>query len=253
MLANNITLPAVNLKDIWKNPFAQNYQTVITKELNCAHNGNFEINHENGDITISCWKQSKIIIEATISGEKQTVKSTKIQAKCQDNKVSTTHITTGNIRIDYHILLPEAITLSCVATQNGSIKIKHSKGPINVSTQNGDIEIINSTKTVIVQNSKGNTTIKQMKLPKKSAIIIDSTVGNVELSLPASINANLDLQTTRGSINSEQKIKLNEKEMSLNRSTWDELSKNIEAKLGDGGAAINVKISQRGDISITKY
>lgn len=253
MLATTMSGRAVNLKTILKNPFVQNYQEVITKEHSCKNDAILEIEHEVGNITITSWKQSKIIVEATKTGAQEAVKQTKIQISQHNDKISINALSSDDVQIDYHILVPESAVLSCISTQIGSIKIKHIKGPITVSTQQGDIEIINAEKTVIAQNSKGNVVIRQTQLPTQSAIIVDSISGNVELSLASGINAHLALHTVKGTISSEQHITLNEAFTKLDVSTWQHLSRNIQAKLGSGGAPITVKISQYGNIALTEY
>lgn len=255
-LSSTPEIKSINFKSILKNPFAQNYQEVTTKEQLCQKDTILEVENEIGNISITSWKQPKIVVEAKKTGSEETVRAMKILITKQNEKIKIKPFAPENIEkvtVDLHILVPEKIILSSISTRNGSIKIKHIKGPITASTQNGSIDIINAQKTVIAQSSRGDITIKQSHLSKKSALIIDVSWGNVEVSLARAIEADLNLHTAKGVVTSEQHVMLNETCAKLDRLSWENLSKNVQAKLGPGGAPINIKVSQRGDICLKEY
>lgn len=187
--------------------------------------------------------------------------------------------------IDFELIVPQKLALQ-INTQEGSIKVCQTHGPLQVSTQKGPIEVINAHNTVNActhtkgsitfhnpqgrikaQTNNGNIAIYDAQnsimantnygsielfakdIPSTSAIKLTTVSGSILLHLPPDVNADLQASTKYGMITSDHFITLKPHTTQLNRNAWRRLQKEIEGTLGSGEAQITLS-SIRSDIKL---
>lgn len=189
--------------------------------------------------------------------------------------------------IDYDITVPQQTTL-VLSTENGSITIQDIAGPIQATTHYGSIEIqdspntiaavivekgnitidsprnnvqaitnkgsINITDThqsVVATTENGTITLQCTQLPSTGKINLTSTYGDINLSLPSNVNADLHARTARGTLICQHHLTLKPFTTQLDRKAWRRFRKEVDGILGTGEAQISI-VSHKSHIRVLK-
>lgn len=195
-------------------------------------------------------------------------------------------------RLDYEIIIPETVTLKLATTEMGDIQVSHFKGKINkiqiidngnitlsdihspvhaLITNNGNIAVINphdalhnimvtrgniditdSVNSVIAKTNRGSITVKQKIFHEPFILFLETSRGNISVSVPQKLNAHVHMTTQKGAVSSTFPITLKPITMKINTESWSQLRRNIEGIIGNGGAPITLDVA-KGNIVLDVY
>lgn len=197
----------------------------------------------------------------------------------------------SNVHVNYEIIVPITCSLKHISTQKGSIYIEHFKGKIgtiqvdegnitlsqifcpinsvlantgnitiinphdalhNISVNKGNIDVTDSINTVIAKTNRGNITIKQKIFHEPFILFLEASRGNISLYVPQKLNAHVRMLTQKGTILSTFAITLRTITMKINAESWNQLRRNIEGIIGNGGAPITIDVA-KGNIKLDIY
>jgi hypothetical protein len=163
-------------------------------------------------------------------------------------------------RIDFELRVPRQCEL-ILETDEGEITVRQIEGNVEVNSDEGDIDLDDISRgDVTAETDEGD--IIALRLTAKGGSLnsdegdievdaarfdegtwhITTDEGDVELFLPASANAEIELETTDGRIRSDFK---------LNRISDDEDGERLTGRLGDGRARLEI-YTDEGDISLRR-
>lgn len=217
----------------------------IAKEYTLTVQTTFNITIGTGAITIKSGAPHKAFLEATKQGSLEALQATTMYVKQNGNtftlETRSKESQEAQAHIDYLLIVPENSTIKLKNSGTSAVKIKQVQGAIDVALNEGTIEILDSTNTVLAKTNKGNIRVKQKSFPPTSSIFLETFNGNIALTLPRSTHATFQARTQCGSIETKQPITLNSRVMALNAGTWQQFKRDIEGKLGLGGAPITLE------------
>ncbi|KKP35593.1 MAG: hypothetical protein UR26_C0003G0066 [candidate division TM6 bacterium GW2011_GWF2_32_72] len=236
-------------------PFTGSQKTeTINKESLVGENAIVEIENINGPINVKSWNKPKIVIEAIKKGPEENFDDVEVICTFKkDNAYIKTKKTTDKTKIivEYNLMVPTKTNFRIISSENGPIKIQQVEGIINANTQNGNIEILDAKNTVLAQSKKGNIKIKTNKLIKSEQLLAETNYGNINVELPAKINADLVAKTMYGTITSDHLVKLKPEPMKINNPSWSLFKKNVQGEIGTGGSKVTM-YTGNGHIKITQ-
>lgn len=128
------------------------------------------------------------------------------------------------------------IAISCADEKLSTVKARSAAGTITIENANGSVEASSTTGTVWIQQTKFLT---------DAVINAQTTVGSISLVLPAQVQAQLDVASTMGSIQSDFTII----ESPQTHRGW--FTKNIKGTIGTGGGHILLQ-TNLGSITLAK-
>jgi beta-lactamase regulating signal transducer with metallopeptidase domain len=140
-------------------------------------------------------------------------------------------------------------------TSQNNIGVRNSIGPLYMRTTHGSIHVENTSGNTYAFTDRGSVDISFLSTSPTSDVVIESKHGSVELTLPASMGATFDLET---SYDMDEKAVAIQGPAALQQSSdaeWktvgDARVKTVRAtgKIGDGKAKIRVR-TRSGDIVI---
>ncbi len=231
--------------------FSKQEKSNFCREFDFNKNGSIKLNTDAQKITISGWKNKKIMLEGTKEGSLDQIKNSKIHCDCQNNIFTVSTESSVNIAdINLQIIVPQEIE-NIIIENTGSVKIKNITSKLFISTKNGEIIINNCTKDIIAKSEKGDIKIKQKEFPEDSSIFIEVLNGNVTLQLPKNLNANFNGKTAYGKLTSQIPILLNSQTAILDKDYWEKVKKEASGTFGSSGAPITVDVNS-GNITIVK-
>ena len=138
-----------------------------------------------------------------------------------------------------------------ILTRHNPVHIKNCEGSLAAKTTNGAINLKNCTNSVKAESVGGKIALSCKTLAPTHHIKLESVKSSITLSLPKQADATVQANTASGTITSDHAICLKSQTCKLNNSSWQQLQRNIEGTLGQGGAHIALN-SNKGNIKILK-
>lgn len=147
----------------------------------------------------------------------------------------------SNQRLEYHLKVPSNAHLIIEETSwmGGDFSFKNLKGEVEAKTQGSDLIFTDVSGPIIASSTNGDITIIYAQVNPDKPNSISNISGDIDISLPASTKANLELSSISGEIYTDMNIqtKGDEKE-GMTRLGG---SNNISGTLNGGGVEINLK------------
>ncbi len=152
------------------------------------------------------------------------------------NQITIECLLPFNHSANYKIKVPENIALSINSgcERNNELNIKDVKGEIEINNCH-NIVLKNVSGPLVLSTISGDITVALTSIPKDKPTSIASVSGDVDVTLPATIAANLEMSTISGNMYSDFELST---------------SKNKMQRVG--GSAINTTLgSGGGDLKLT--
>nr|WP_294789784.1 DUF4097 family beta strand repeat-containing protein [uncultured Mucilaginibacter sp.] len=172
------------------------------------------VNFLSGTIDVAAYDGNEIVIEFSPDEKKPKPiaaggmrviggGSTSVTATEKDNRVNVNGdalAKAGNVKIK----VPRGTnTFKLNTTNSKGITASDIGGEIEVSNTNGDIKLTNVSGSVVANTTNGDVVVVFKSLDAKAPMAFTTLNGRVDVTLPATVKANLKLHTGRGDINSD--------------------------------------------------
>lgn len=142
--------------------------------------------------------------------------------------------------------IPKHINVSVDCGNLGAANFKGFSSEIEVSSNTGDIKMTDVNGPITVHSNTGDVIVVFGQVNQGTPISLNSSTGEVDVSIPANTKADLELNTTMGTVYTDFKVELPSK-----RGLKPMSSRKIETKINDGGVQITLR-SATGDIYLRK-
>lgn len=145
---------------------------------------------------------------AKIAGMKKVdVASTGLEVEESNNVVSIS-AESWKYAVDITIQVPRASSLELQSTNDGDIVVENVNGEIEVENVNGSNTLRNVSGNVIVNTVNGDVTVTMTRVTPDKPMSFSSLNGDVDVTLPADIKANVKMKSQQGEIYSDFDITL---------------------------------------------
>lgn len=126
----------------------------------------------------------------------------------EDNNV--VHIKTGswNTPSDLMITVPRHSSLELKAVNNGDIEVEDVDGEIDVNDLNGKIVLQNVGGSVVAHSLNGEVRATLNRVDPSKPMSFSTMNGNIDVTLPQTVRANVRMKTDNGEIYSDFDVKL---------------------------------------------
>ena len=222
----------------------------------------------NGGIFVEGYKGKEVIIEAStrskkiISGRKANgmiripVTTTGLTVEEEDNEMT---ITTESWKrtTDLNIRVPIKTSLQLHCVNAGDITVEKVNGELDIDNINGKVTLTNISGAVVAHALNKDLIVTFDKIDSKKSMSFSTLNGDIDVTFPKKLKADVKLKSDNGEIYSDFEIKMSNKprriieENTRNRSGKYkiQIDKNVYGKINGGGQEIQF-ISFNGDIFI---
>ncbi|HEU4596046.1 MAG TPA: DUF4097 family beta strand repeat-containing protein [Pyrinomonadaceae bacterium] len=128
-----------------------------------------------------------------------------------------------------------------VATASGDVTVEDVAGEINASTASGNMSVRNVSGTVSAQSASGDVRVEIARLEGEGDMKFATASGNVDVRLPASLDAHVKLSTVSGTVKTNFPLEVKERQHGPGSSA--------EGQLGSGARKLRIS-SASGDVSL---
>lgn len=165
----------------------------------------------NGGITVKAYDGKEVVVEARARNHESSrsesnmkriiVSSTGLSVEEENNEVRINADSLGR-PIDLTISVPVHTSLKVSAVNSGDIVVTGVDGELDVNDVNGSVTLNNVSGSAIAHALNGRVLVTFNRINQKS-MAFSSLNGDIDVTFPADLNANLSLKSDRGEIFSD--------------------------------------------------
>jgi hypothetical protein len=227
-------------------------QRVITSRYRLAPGGALSVENVQGGIEVEGWDRAEVevTITKTASSALDLLDDVRIVVESSDRALAFHTLCPQDsdepVKVDYRLRVPRQLRLERLRTVYGNIKVRDIEGAADLRSLNGSIEAEEFTGRLAARAVNGNVVASLRALPDSATPLdLDTLSGNLYLLLPARANADLEVSTVAGKIESDYVFQTSAAPGDNTR----------RARLGRGGPRLrlrtvrgNVRVGEREDV-----
>ena len=195
---------------------AQEGERVVVPVRNSTRPRVLYVSLTRGSITVKTHAGNDVIVESGPSGNSRSGEKTYeglkridlprgLSVEEEDNEI---HVRTSDMRSgQITITVPADTSLHLKSTQ-GSLSVEGVHGEIEANSTQGEINLTNVAGSVVASATNGSIKVLMDRVDPNKALSFSSLNGNIDVTLPADLKANLKLRSLHGEIYSDFEIKL---------------------------------------------
>jgi len=171
----------------------------------------------NGGITVKAYEGKEVVVEARVrnrensrneGGPKRlTISSTGLSVEEENNEVN---INTDSYMhsIDVTVSVPVHTSLKLRAVNDGEIVVTGVDGELDVDDINGAVTLNNVSGSVVAHALNGHVYATLTRVDPQKAMAFSSLNGNIDVTFPADLKANVSIRSDQGDVFSDFDIQL---------------------------------------------
>ena len=215
----------------------------------------------NGSITVKGADVKEVIIDAKSRGGEEPghngraegmkripMTSTGLNVEAENNQV---RISTEPMQrtVDLTITVPVHTSLSLHTVNGGNISVSGVDGEFDVNDVNGEVDLKNIGGSAVAHALNGHVVVSFNRIDPTKQMAFSSMNGDIDVTFPADLKANVSMRTDNGEVYSDFDIKLqpNEPRQTVedNRGRGGKyrvnVDKNVKGTINGGGQDIQFK------------
>jgi len=184
--------------------------------------GVLKVSLMSGGVTVKGYNGKEVVVEArprsreesrsdTRSGGLRRIlnNSTGLSVEEENNVMS---VGTGfmNHTVDLTIQVPLRTSLKLKCLNDGDINVEQVEGEIEANNTNGSVTLTNVSGSAVAHALNGGVKVSLLRAEANKAMSFSSLNGNIDVTLPADLRANVNMRTDMGEIFSDFEIKIQE-------------------------------------------
>jgi hypothetical protein len=177
----------------------------------------------NGSIAVKAYEGKEVVVDAKVragdeGGEEPEsrpkgglrripMSSTGLSVEAENNQV---HISTDSHTrtIDLTILVPVHTSLSLHTVNDGDISVSGVDGELDVNDINGEVTLKNISGSAVAHALNGKVLVTFNRIDPQKPMAFSSLNGDIDVTFPPDIKANLSMRTDNGEVYSDFDIQL---------------------------------------------
>jgi DUF4097 and DUF4098 domain-containing protein YvlB len=228
----------------------------------------------NGSITVKGGDVKEVIVEARARHEEGhgegrgegkgtgmkriPMTSTGLNIEAENNQV---RISTDSVQrtVDLTITVPVRTSLSLKTVNDGNIFVSGVDGEFDIDNVNGEVDLKNVGGSVVAHALNGHVLVTFNRIEPQKSMAFSSLNGDIDVTFPADLKANVSLRTDNGEVYSDFDVKLiaNAPQQTVEDDRGKggkyrvKVDKNVRGTINGGGQEIQFK-NFNGNIYIRK-
>ncbi len=232
---------------------------------NPGQSGKLVLDQISGSITVTGYEGKEVIAKVSVSGDKKSSNNEKNGMKRIGNSgLNISGEEKGNeVRIqnemwsrkaDFEIKVPYNFALKLSTVNDGDILVQGVTGDLEINNVNGAISLLNVEGAVIAYTTNGPVKVDFKKMGNMTDMAFSSFNGNVEVTFPSGIKANVKAKSDMGDVYTDFDMALSENKPEMDKKQTSgsykvKLEQWVRGKINGGGPELLFK-TFNGDILI---
>lgn len=171
----------------------------------------------NGGITVKAHQGNEVVVEARIRTEEHEPRegkmrrvpmtSTGLSVDADNNEVHI-GVDSTNRTIDVTVLVPVHTSLYLRTVNDGDISVTGVDGDIDVDDVNGEVTLKDISGSAVAHALNGQVLVNFEHINPSKAMAFSSLNGNIDVTFPADLKANLSMTNDQGEVYSDFDIQV---------------------------------------------
>jgi DUF4097 and DUF4098 domain-containing protein YvlB len=214
----------------------------------------------SGSITVKGADVKEVIVEARARGDEARsggraegmkripMTSTGLNIEAENNNV---RVSTDSYQrtIDLTITVPTHTSLSLHSVNDGNIVVSGVDGEFDINNVNGEVDLKNIGGSVVAHALNGHVVATFNRIDPQKPMAFSSLNGDIDVTFPADLKANVSLRTDNGEVYSDFDVKVQptapQQTVEDNRGKGGkykvQIDKNVRGTINGGGQEIQFK------------
>ncbi len=171
----------------------------------------------NGGITVKGYEGKEVVVEARVRGHENSrneggpkrlaISTTGLSVEEENNEVN---INTESYMhaIDVTVSVPVHTSLKLRAVNDGDIVVTGVDGELDVDDINGAVTLNNVSGSVVAHALNGHVYATLTRVEPQKAMAFSSLNGDIDVTFPADLKANVSIRSDRGDVFSDFDVRL---------------------------------------------
>jgi DUF4097 and DUF4098 domain-containing protein YvlB len=174
----------------------------------------------SGSITVKGADVKEVVVEAKARGHEETVREGKAEGMRRIPMTSTglnIEAENNNVRvsadsyqrtIDLTITVPVHTSLSLHTVNDGNISVSGVDGELDINDVNGEVDLKNIGGSAVAHALNGHVLVTFNRIDPSKPMAFSSLNGDIDVTFPADLKANVSVRTDNGEVYSDFDIKI---------------------------------------------
>jgi hypothetical protein len=229
-------------------PASEGFERVWMGHYALPPGGRVAVENVHGTLEVEGWDQAEVEAQVTKKalGSDDRLDDVRIAVEVGERSLTFHTLYPGDldepVQVDYRLRVPRQVRLEPLRTLDGNITVRAVEGIVQARSLNGDIRQINVAGSVVARTINGNIAVSLRALPEgRAPLVLDTVNGDLELLLPSRPNADLELSTVAGRVESRYLLTASSVPGDTARRT----------RVGRGGTRVSLR-TVRGNIRVAE-
>jgi hypothetical protein len=186
--------------------------------------GLVEVSVHNGSIKVTGYTGNQVVVEAKFRGTKIKEKEEQRDEKAkgmqrirmtgtgltieEKNNVMEIHTAAHDQPVDLTIQVPSLTSLKLATHEDGEIAVENVNGEIEATNHEGDLTLKKVSGSVVAHSFDGDVLATLDKVDPDKPMSFSTFDGDIDVTFPATIKANLKMKTQEGEIYTDFEIEM---------------------------------------------
>ena len=222
---------------------AQDFQ----KSYRIGAGGSVNIRNVSGNISIKGYDGDAIMVSAFKEGRDRDMVEVEDQSNENRLYLEARYPSDCNCNVDvrFELRVPRSTNYNFdqVSTASGNIEVESIRGQMRLSTASGDVQVKDVSGEVSARSASGDVDVEISSLEGTGNMKFASASGDVNVRLPANLDADVKISTVSGSVRTDFPIEVHHPRYGPGSSA--------SGRLGGGSRSLQIT-SASGDVSLMK-
>jgi DUF4097 and DUF4098 domain-containing protein YvlB len=171
----------------------------------------------NGGITVKAYEGKQVIVDARTRGQEHSreesgpkrlaISTTGLTIEEENNEVNINTESYARA-IDLTITVPVHTSLKLRAINDGDIVVNGVDGELDVDDINGHVDLNNISGSAVAHALNGHVRASFVRVSPQKAMAFSSLNGDIDVTFPADLKANVSIKSDRGDVFSDFDVQL---------------------------------------------
>ncbi len=217
------------------------------KSYSLGSHGHILIRNVSGDVKVTGYSGDAVVVDAFKTGRDRDLLKVDDQSTADtvSLKVSYPERANCDASVNFEVRVPRGVEFNFdrLASVSGSVYIASVRGRLKAESVSGNVSVKDVSGIVNAASVSGNVDVEITRLEGTGEMKFSSVSGNVNVRAPSSLDADVEMSTVSGSLNTDFQIEVQERRYGPGRSA--------RGRLGSGASNLRIT-SVSGRVSLTR-
>jgi DUF4097 and DUF4098 domain-containing protein YvlB len=171
----------------------------------------------NGGITVKGYDGKEVVVEARVRGKESSkaeggmhrvpLTATGLSVEEENNQVRI-GVDAIQRTVDLEISVPRRTSLHLRSVNSGNIVVSDVEGELDINNINGSVTLTNVAGSAVVDALNGRILVTFSRIDPQKAMSFSSMNGNIDVTFPADLKANVSFRTDNGEVLSDFDVQM---------------------------------------------